>query len=84
MDKEISVEFENTGSSIPEEELLKVWDKFYKIDKSRNRSLGGTGIGLSIVKNVLALHSYTFGAFNTEAGVKFYFRVPKRQEGKIN
>jgi two-component system, OmpR family, sensor histidine kinase VanS len=74
---EITIEFENTGSSIPKEELSKIWDKFYKVDKSRNRSLGGTGIGLSIVKNVLTLHGYTFGAVNTEIGVKFYFRVPK-------
>ena len=74
----ISIEIENTGSSIPEDELPKVWDKFYKVDKSRNRKLGGTGIGLSIVKNILELHSYPFGALNTDKGVKFYFKVPKK------
>jgi two-component system sensor histidine kinase VanS len=73
----ISIEIENTGSSIPEDELTKVWDKFYKVDKSRNRKLGGTGIGLSIVKNILMLHGYSFGVENTERGVKFYFAVPK-------
>lgn len=73
----ISIEVENTGSSIPEDDLPKVWDKFYKLDKSRNRKLGGTGIGLSIVKNILNLHGYAFGALNTEIGVKFYFRIPK-------
>jgi two-component system, OmpR family, sensor histidine kinase VanS len=75
--EEISIEFENTGNQIDEEELPKIWDKFYKIDKSRNRKLGGTGIGLSIVKNILMLHKYPFGVENTSKGVKFYFTVPK-------
>lgn len=73
----ISIEVENTGSSISPEELSKVWDKFYKVDKSRNRKLGGTGIGLSIVKNILVHHDYSYGVDNTENGVKFYFKVPK-------
>lgn len=73
----VSIEVENTGSFIAEEELDKIWDKFYKIDKSRNRKLGGTGIGLSIVKNILIHHNYSFGVTNTEKGVKFYFKVPK-------
>lgn len=73
----ISVEVENTGPKMPPEEMDKIWDKFYKLDKSRNRKLGGTGIGLSIVKNILTLHSYSYGVSNTQNGVKFYFDVPK-------
>ena len=72
----ISVEIENNGSSIPEDELEKIWDKFYRIEKSGNKKLGGTGIGLSIVKNILVLHNYPFGIQNTKKGVKFYFIVP--------
>jgi signal transduction histidine kinase len=75
----ISVEVENTGSHMPEEEMDKIWDKFYKLDKSRNRKLGGTGIGLSIVKNILTLHGYSYGVCNTVDGVKFYFDVPKME-----
>jgi signal transduction histidine kinase len=71
------IEVENTGSKIPDEEIMKIWDKFYKVDKSRNRKEGGTGIGLSIVKNILLHHGYSFGVQNTERGVKFYFEVPK-------
>ncbi|WP_079423767.1 sensor histidine kinase [Clostridium oryzae] len=71
------VEVENTGANIPEEELHKIWDQFYKIDKSRNRKAGGTGIGLSIVKNILMLHKYEHGVRNTDTGVLFYFKVPK-------
>lgn len=79
-DHTISIEIENTGSSISEEELSKIWDKFYKVDKSRNRKLGGTGLGLSIVKNILTAHNYSFGAENTDRGVKFCFVVPENSQ----
>ena len=76
-EKDILVEVLNTGSNINEEELDKIWDKFYKVDKSRNRKIGGTGIGLSIVKNILKAHNYPFGVNNIEEGIKFYFTIPK-------
>jgi two-component system, OmpR family, sensor histidine kinase VanS len=76
-DNGISIEVENTGSSIAEEDLIKIWDKFYKVDKARTRKFGGTGIGLSIVKNILLHHEYSFGTENTDRGVRFYFIVPK-------
>jgi signal transduction histidine kinase len=79
-DKETLIEVENTGSHIAFEELEKIWDKFYKVDKSRNRKLGGTGIGLSIVKNILTLHGFSFGASNIEHGVKFFFGIPKESK----
>lgn len=73
----VKVEIENTGKNIPEDELESIWDRFYKVDKSRNRALGGTGLGLSIVKNILQLHESEFGAMNTETGVKFFFTLNK-------
>lgn len=75
--KYITLEVENTGSHMPDEEMDKIWDKFYKLDKSGNRKLGGTGIGLSIVKNILTLHGYSYGVCNTDDGVKFYFDIPR-------
>ncbi|MEG2017364.1 MAG: HAMP domain-containing sensor histidine kinase [Clostridium sp.] len=72
----IKVEFENSGNPIEGEELKKIWDKFYKVDKSRNRKEGGTGLGLSIVKNIIELHGGTYGVMNTDIGVKFYFTLP--------
>ena len=71
----VSVEVENSGKHIPEEEQKRIWDNFYKIDKSRNRKLGGTGIGLAIVKNILELHQSEYGVNNTEKGVMFYFKL---------
>lgn len=77
----IKIFFENTGSNIPEEDIDKIWDKFYKVDKSRSRKDGGTGLGLSIVKNILEMHQGSYGVKNTEDGVKFYFTLPKNQRG---
>lgn len=69
------VSIENEGDKIPQDEIEKIWERFYKIDKSRSREAEGTGIGLSIVKNILLLHKSTFGVFNTDNGVKFYFTL---------
>lgn len=74
-DDKVLVEIENEGNKIPQDEISKIWDRFYKIDKSRNRSLGGTGLGLAIVKNILELHNSEYGAKNTENGVVFYFTL---------
>lgn len=65
----------NTGRQIKEEELDKIWDKFYKTDKSRTRSGRGTGLGLSIAKNILNLHHAKYGVCNTPDGVTFWFEL---------
>lgn len=66
---------ENSGAKIAEEELERVWERFYKADKSRNRSSGGTGLGLAISKNILSQHGAEYGVQNTETGVKFWFTL---------
>ena len=68
----------NTGDPIPEEDIDKIWDKFYKVDKARTREYGGSGIGLSIVKAILDAHQQTCGVKNYANGVAFYFTL----EGK--
>lgn len=65
----------NQGGFISEEDMVRIWDKFYKVDKARKRDEGGTGLGLSIVKNILELHKSTYGAENHKDGVKFYFTL---------
>ncbi|CAH1222367.1 Adaptive-response sensory-kinase SasA [Paenibacillus allorhizoplanae] len=73
----VKFSIENKGAHIPEDQLAKVWDRFYRGDSARHRSQGGTGLGLAISKNILELHGAEFGAANTEDGVLFYFYLNK-------
>lgn len=77
---EISIE--NTGSHIPEDEIDNLFKKFYKIDKSRNRNDKSSGLGLSIVKNILDLHDSSYSILNTKDGVLFKFTLNKSYEHK--
>ncbi|MEK4739309.1 MULTISPECIES: sensor histidine kinase [Bacillus] len=74
----IKVCIENKGAHIEEEQLDKIWDRFYRVDAARKRSQGGTGLGLAISKNILELHNAEYGVKNTEGGVLFYFYLPKK------
>ncbi|MGE7853450.1 sensor histidine kinase [Bacillus paramycoides] len=74
----IKVCIENKGAHIEEEQLDKIWDRFYRVDAARQRSQGGTGLGLAISKNILELHDAEYGVKNTEDGVLFYFYLPKK------
>ncbi|WP_237981511.1 sensor histidine kinase [Bacillus thuringiensis] len=74
----IKVCIENKGTHIEEEQLDKIWDRFYRVDAARQRSQGGTGLGLAISKNILELHGAEYGVKNTEEGVLFYFYLPKK------
>ena len=61
----------NTGTSIPEEDLPVLFTPFYRVEKSRNKSTGGSGLGLYLVKTILELHGIPYSIVNTEDGVKF-------------
>lgn len=74
-DKSVCVHVFNTGNQIPEADIGKVWDKFYKVDKARTREYGGTGVGLSIVKAIMDAHGRNYGVSNMENGVDFYFEL---------
>ena len=74
-DNIVKVLVHNTGKNIPEEDIDKVWIKFYKVDKARTREYGGNGIGLSIVKAVMEAHNRKCGVFNTPDGVTFWFEL---------
>ena len=67
----------NTGDNIDEENLQRIWRRFYKIDSSRNRDDGGTGIGLSLVKAIMNNYNNDFGVINKDTGVEFYFDLDK-------
>ena len=65
----------NTGDPIPEEELDKIWVKFYKVDKARTREYGGSGIGLSIVRAIMDSFHQQCGVRNRENGVEFWMEL---------
>lgn len=63
----------NSSKGLSEENLMRIWNRFYKIDESRNRDNGGTGIGLSLVKAIMNNYGNEYGARNVLGGVEFYF-----------
>ena len=70
MEKEkTSVSIENTGTFIPEESLPHLFEAFYRVDPSRSRQTGGTGLGLYIVKMILEQHGAEYSITNTQEGV---------------
>ena len=62
---------ENSGIHIAEEDLKQIFTPFYRVDKSRNRNSGGSGLGLYITKTILDHHEIIHNIVNTENGVKF-------------
>lgn len=82
VEKGVRVAVFNTGEIIPEEELDKLWIKFYKVDKARTREYGGTGIGLSIVKAIMEAHNRGYGVKNHAAGVEFWFELDNQTESE--
>lgn len=69
----IRVSVFNTGENIPEEDLQRIWGRFYKLDSSRNRQDGGSGIGLALVKAIMNNYQNEYGVKNKKNGVEFYF-----------
>ena len=65
----------NTGKRIPEEDLERIWDKFYKVDKAHTREYGGSGIGLSIVKAIMDSLDGGYGVKNYINGVEFWIEL---------
>lgn len=84
--KEIEIDYEviegklrikvfNTGENIKEEDVNRIWNRFYKVDTSRNREKGGTGIGLALVKAIMQNTGNKYGVENKIDGVEFYFEL---------
>ena len=73
IEKNVRIKVFNTGEQISEEHMARIWNRFYKIDESRNRSNGGTGIGLAFVKAIMTNYGKDYGLINKENGVEFYF-----------
>ncbi|MCR5546894.1 MAG: HAMP domain-containing histidine kinase [Lachnospiraceae bacterium] len=75
--KDVRICVFNTGDPIPEESIQRIWEKFYKVDKARTRTYGGSGIGLSVVKAVMDSFHKDCGVTNYKNGVEFWFELDK-------
>ena len=73
----IKIIVEDSGVGIPEKDIPRIFERFYRVDKARSRDLGGTGLGLSIVKHIVELHGGNVGVESVEGlGSKFWFTLP--------
>ena len=78
MGENLLVEIADDGAGIPAEHLPRLFERFYRVDKSRSRSAGGTGLGLSIVKHIIEAHRQTINVRSTEnVGTTFSFTLKK-------
>lgn len=77
-DNSTSVVIRNTGSGISTEELSKIFERFYKVDKSRSFDVKGAGLGLYIVKTIIEMHGGTVSADSVENEyTQFMFVLPE-------
>ncbi|MCI8449407.1 MAG: cell wall metabolism sensor histidine kinase WalK [Eubacterium sp.] len=71
------IKVEDNGIGIPEESLDRIFERFYRVDKSHSKEIGGTGLGLAITRSVVLMHRGAIKAFSTEGeGTIFNVRIP--------
>ena len=75
--KNFTVTVEDSGMGIPEESLERIYERFYRVDKSHSREIGGTGLGLAITRNIVLMHRGTIQVSSVEQeGTTFVVKVP--------
>ncbi|HSV93878.1 MAG TPA: ATP-binding protein [Desulfobacterales bacterium] len=72
----VTVQVANSGPGIPPDDLPHVWERFYRVEKSRDRARGGAGVGLAIVKELVEQAGGRVGASSGAGWTTFWFRLP--------
>lgn len=76
----VNISVEDHGPGIPEKDLDRIFERFYRVDKARNREMGGTGLGLAIVKHISVIHNGVVSVSSREGlGCTFTISLPVRQ-----
>ena len=71
----------DTGVGVPDDHLEKIFERFYRIDEGRARDVGGSGLGLSIVKNAIKFHGGSVSVINRlEGGLQFFFSLRRQDD----
>jgi two-component system phosphate regulon sensor histidine kinase PhoR len=78
----VHVEISNSGPGISDHELPRVFERFYRVDSSRNRDSGGYGLGLTVVKELVEMSGGDVGAGSTAGITKFWFTLPTPPKGQ--
>ena len=77
------VQVEDSGVGIPEDELEHIYERFYRVDKSRSREIGGTGLGLAITKSAILMHRGSIKVSSLEGeGTDFTVKIPLKYIAK--
>jgi two-component system phosphate regulon sensor histidine kinase PhoR len=75
----LTITVSDSGPGVPDEDLTRIFERFYRVDKSRSRDPGGTGLGLAIVRHLIELHGGHVRAENRpEGGASFVIEIPDR------
>lgn len=79
-ENKVRIKVFNTFEQLSEEDITRIWNRFYKIDESRNREKGGNGIGLALVKAIMNNYGNKYGVKNVAGGVEFYFELDLKRK----
>ena len=81
IEKYCYITYYDTGAGVSEDHLEKIFERFYRIDEGRARDVGGSGLGLSIVKNAVKFHGGTVRVINRlEGGLQFFFSLRRQND----